>query len=1295
MKNNSPHRLNLLTSLLTVGLSLPASAAVFSPLPTDITEPAGIYFPLQTNSLRLDVKTVLGTGPCEIDNYKGCTLTDVDADTDSRDDFKPEVKVHIVMDSFPDDGLVSNATFRQRGNSSRFANQKSYRIKLDSKEDLWRGERKLQLNKHPWDLSRVANKLSFDLMQDMPHIPSLRTDFVNMFVDNVDYGLFTHIENVGKEYLKRRGWDKDSGVYKADHFDFVMGEAYTLTAEGKPLDPQWFNSKLEIKRGKNQRKLVEMMGVVNNPTNNFSTDVMEKYFNKNNYLSWLSVNFLFGNQDAVGINADNFYLLNPKGEDTFYFLPWDYDEAWLESTWDTANDIHQSRAWTGVSAYWSSLLHQRYLKQPGAIAELREAVDHIKNTYLTPTKIASKLNAYTPLVRPLISVSPDLQDLPVTGNILTITEYLDNYNNMYSAVQNNYSTFINSIQYPMGFWIKKAELTGNILTLDWSPSYDLQGDSITYDVQISTKPEFTPSTIVENITGLTTTDYVYNWNLPTNFYYVRILARDSANPIEHWQVAFNEYVFNNHEYHGVMPLQETTPPIDPPTDPVVIPLCEMGVDPQTIRQGEGTALWWWSQDASTGSIDNGIGNTALPSEYKWIHPTQTTTYTMSIANASGGNFSCNTTIIVESTNTGGDLVAPSVPQGLNLTSTTPNSVNINWTASTDNSGSIAPYHITRDGIEIGTSTVPSYTDNTVLAETAYVYSVIAEDSSSNKSVSSVDLNVVTPAVVTPPTTNDLTLLAGYAFEQESGQTVLDLSGNGNNGTLTGGATRNPDGNTGKAIEFNGSNSAIDLGNLDITTPNMSIALWFKADDFGTSDARLISKANGTASSAHYWMISTIRQSGQQKLRFRLKTDNGGTSTLIGNTTLTSDTWTHVTATYDGVNMKLFQAGIEVGSLAKTGAISTSPSVNASIGANPGNTRYFDGLIDDVRIYGEALDTTAIQNIVVGNSPLIDGGSNNNDTEAPTSPSNLTAQLVATQVNLNWTASTDNSGTIALYHITRDGIEIGISTVPSFTDNTVLAETTYVYSIIAEDSSNNKSASSVDLNVVTPAVVTPPTTNDPALLAGYAFEQESGQTILDLSRNGNNGTLTGGATRNPNGNTGKAIEFNGSNSAIDLGNLDITTPNMSITLWFKADDFGTSDARLISKANGTASSAHYWMISTIRQSGLQKLRFRLKTDNGGTSTLIGNTTLTPGSWTHVTATYDGVNMKLFQDGIEMGSLAKTGAISTSPSVNASIGANPGDTRYFDGLIDDVRIYGEALDTATIQSVIAGEQPMTDI
>ena len=75
--------------------------------------------------------------------------------------------------------------------------------------------------------------------------------------------------------------------------------------------------------------------------------------------------------------------------------------------------------------------------------------------------------------------------------------------------------------------------------------------------------------------------------------------------------------------------------------------CATGVDPQTIQAGEGTALWWWSDSAETASITQGIGSINLPTNFKWIYPEETTTYSMTVTGANGSTATCDATIVVE------------------------------------------------------------------------------------------------------------------------------------------------------------------------------------------------------------------------------------------------------------------------------------------------------------------------------------------------------------------------------------------------------------------------------------------------------------------------------------------------------------------------------------------------------------------------------------------------------------------------------------------------------------------------
>jgi chitodextrinase len=96
-----------------------------------------------------------------------------------------------------------------------------------------------------------------------------------------------------------------------------------------------------------------------------------------------------------------------------------------------------------------------------------------------------------------------------------------------------------------------------------------------------------------------------------------------------------------------------------------------------------------------------------------------------------------------------------------------------------------------------------------------------------------------------------------------------------------------------------------------------------------------------------------------------------------------------------------------------------------------------------------------------------------DTQPPTTPTNLTAVANSpSQVGLSWTASTDNIG-VTGYNIIRNGSQVGTTTNTSFTDSSVLPNTSYIYTVTAFDAAGNLSPASNSASVTTPADTVPP------------------------------------------------------------------------------------------------------------------------------------------------------------------------------------------------------------------------------
>ena len=169
------------------------------------------------------------------------------------------------------------------------------------------------------------------------------------------------------------------------------------------------------------------------------------------------------------------------------------------------------------------------------------------------------------------------------------------------------------------------------------------------------------------------------------------------------------------------------------------------------------------------------------------------------------------------------------------------------------------------------------------------------------------------------------------------------------------------------MSFDGTDDRVEAGHFDVSGSALTLAAWIHPEALGncsSNDCRILSKSTGTAEGDHYFMLSTISESGATRLRFRLKT-GGVTKTLIaGSGDLPENQWLHAAAVYDGSDMKLFLDGTEVGTTSKSGIISQDPSVPVWIGGNPTEpgSKPWRGRIDDVRVYDRALTATELADL---------------------------------------------------------------------------------------------------------------------------------------------------------------------------------------------------------------------------------------------------------------------------------------------------------------------------------------------
>jgi concanavalin A-like lectin/glucanase superfamily protein/Big-like domain-containing protein len=606
------------------------------------------------------------------------------------------------------------------------------------------------------------------------------------------------------------------------------------------------------------------------------------------------------------------------------------------------------------------------------------------------------------------------------------------------------------------------------------------------------------------------------------------------------------------------------------------------------------------------------------------------------------------------------------------------------------------------------------------------------------------------------------LVAAYGFDEGSGGLVSDASGNGHVGTISGATWAS--GRHGGALSFNGTNASVDLGALGtFYQGGFTLEAWVQKENATRNDVAVVGTWTGSGGGGPMLWVDHVAT------HYQLTLNIGLSNYLDSSRNPTAGEWEHLAATFDGTTARFYVDGTEVAN--RTVSFSVGASNAWRIGAYENSPAgFFDGLVDDVRIYDRALAAAEIQDDM--NQPVT-STTPPADTTPPTAPGALTATGGLGQIGLSWEAATDDVG-IAKYNVHR-------STTPGFTPSTAnriaqptgttyadsgLAAGTYYYKVQAEDAAGNLGASSSEASATVTADTTPPTvaitfpnagttvagtvtvtaeaadnqavagvqfkldgqnlvvedTDSPysvawdtsgevngshtltavardsagntassaatavivsnagvsavGLRAAYGFDEDAGAIALDSSGNGMTAAVVGASWTSA-GRFGGAVSLGGTSSEVDppaLGAFYKT--GFTYEAWVFKQSAKVDVAVVGSWVGSQSGGAIIWVDYATG-------RYRLTLGNNIGNYLDSGRVPALGRWQHVAATYDGSVARFYVDGAETAATSFSGNVGDSNAWKLGAYGTPS-TGYFDGLIDNVRIYDRALTASEIET-----------
>jgi len=250
----------------------------------------------------------------------------------------------------------------------------------------------------------------------------------------------------------------------------------------------------------------------------------------------------------------------------------------------------------------------------------------------------------------------------------------------------------------------------------------------------------------------------------------------------------------------------------------------------------------------------------------------------------------------------------------------------------------------------------------------------------NRALSAVDiagLYQYSGTTIIPPAGCAPTGLVGWwKMDEGTGTTTADSSGGGNTGTLVAAPTWTTGGKINDALTFNGTSQYVsvpDVASLRLSSA-WTASAWVKVSALPASGAvaKILTRDDGAGNSSYALSLDNgdICSSAAWLVSFD---DAGGTiHPVCYLTTITTGAWYHLVGTWDGTTLTMYVNGVPTAANVP-GALPTSNTGGALEIANEyTNTWYFNGTVDDVRVYNRTLSASEVRDLYNGISGGVEG-----------------------------------------------------------------------------------------------------------------------------------------------------------------------------------------------------------------------------------------------------------------------------------------------------------------------------------